>query len=146
MKSTLLEERLLAPRPVLVQISEVLSDKLTSAFDAYTNDNFGFRKFFIRLNNFLDLKLLKTSTNKRVILGEADFLFGLPDWASYVHAQTKHTDQQVVDAAFKIRALQDRLKSREIEFLFVMASNKVTVYKEYTRRPGYLLHPLSEAD
>ena len=79
MKSTLLEERLLAPRPVLVQISEVLSDKLTSAFDAYTNDNFGFRKFFIRLNNFLNLKLLKTSTNSRVILGEADFLFGLPD-------------------------------------------------------------------
>ena len=143
---TLLEKRPLAPRPVLVQISEVLSDKFTSAFDAYTNDNFGFRKFFIRLNNFLDLKLLKTSTNKRVILGEADFLFGLPDWASYVHAQTKYTDQQVVDAAFKIRALQDRLKSRGIEFLFVMAPNKGTIYKEYIRQPGYLLYPVSEAD
>ena len=143
---TLLEKRPLAPRPVLVQISEVLSDKFTSAFDAYTNDNFGFRKLFIRLNNFLDWKLLKTSTNKRVILGEADFLFGLPDWASYVHDQTKHRDQQVLDAAFKIRALQDRLKSRGSEFLFVMAPNKGATYKEYTGQPGYVLHPVSEAD
>ena len=86
------------------------------------------------------------STNKKVILGKTDFLFGSSDFASYVHAQSKHTDQQVLDEAFKIRALQDRLKPRGIEFLFVMASNKVTVYKEYTRRPGYLLHPLSEAD
>ena len=70
---TLLEKHPLAHRPVLVQISEVLSNKLTSAFDTYTNDNFGFRKFFTRLNNFLDLNLLKTSTNKRVILGKEDF-------------------------------------------------------------------------
>lgn len=143
---TLLEKRPLALRPALVQVSDVLSDKFTSAFDAYANDNFGFRKLFIRLNNYLDLKLLKTSTNKRVILGDADFLFGLPDWASFVHAQTKHTDQQVTDAAFRIRALQDRLKSRGIEFLFVMAPNKGAIYKEHIRQPGYLLHPVSEAD
>ena len=65
LEPTLLEKRPLAPRPVFVQISEVLSDKLTSAFDIYTNDNFGFRKFFIRLNNFLDLNLLKTSTSEK---------------------------------------------------------------------------------
>ena len=42
---TLLEKRPLAPRPVLVQISEVFSDKFTSAFDAYTNDNLDFVNF-----------------------------------------------------------------------------------------------------
>ncbi len=143
---TLLEKRSPAPRPVLAQASDIFSDKFTSAFDAYVNDNFGFRKFFIRLNNFLDLKLLKSSTNKRVILGDADFLFGLPDWESFVHGHTKHTDQQVLDATLKIRALQDRLKARGIEFLFVMAPNKATVYKEHIRQRGYLLNPASEGD
>ncbi|MFS2035161.1 alginate O-acetyltransferase AlgX-related protein [Polaromonas sp. CT11-55] len=143
---TLLEKRVLAPRPPVPEVRDVLSDKFTTGFDAYVNDNFGFRKLLIRLNNLIDLKLLGTSSNKRVILGDSDFLFGLPDWESFVHSHTKHSDQEVLDAALKIRALQDRLKSRGIEFLFVMAPNKGSVYKEYIRQRGYLLHPLSEGD
>ena len=143
---TLLEKRPLAPDPELTEAFDVFSDKFTSSFDAYVNDNFGFRKIFIRLNNFLDLKLLGTSSNKRVILGNSDFLFGLPDWGSFVHAQTKHTDQEVLEAAKKIKTLQDRLKLRGIEFLFVMAPNKGTIYKEHFRQRGYLLHPISEGD
>ena len=143
---TLLEKRALAPYPVLTEAFDVFSDKFTSSLDAYVNDNFGFRKLFIRLNNFLDLKLLGTSSNKRVILGNSDFLFGLPDWDSFIHAHTKHTDQQVLEAAQKIKALQDRLKLRGIEFLFVMAPNKGTIYKEHFRQRGYFLHPVSEGD
>ena len=143
---TLLEKRALAPRPVATHAFDLLSDKFMSDFEAYVNDNFGFRKLFIRMNNFFDLRLLKTSTNKRVILGDADFLFGLPDWDTFVNFQTKHTDKQVMEAAARVRALQDRLKSRGVEFLFVMAPNKGAVYKEHIRQKGYLLNQVSEGE
>ena len=81
-----------------------------------------------------------------MIFGGADFLLGLPDWASYIYVQTKHTYQQVLDAAFEIGALQDRLKPWAIEFLFVISPNKDTIYKEYRRQPRHLLHPIFEAD
>lgn len=141
---TLLEKRPQASRPSLASASDLLSDKFTIAFDTYVNDNFGFRKLFIRLNNFIDAKLFRTPSNRRVIFGNDEFLFGLPDWESFTHHQKVQTDQEVFETALKLKALQDRLKARGIEFLFLMAPNKGTVYPEQFRQKGYRLNAISD--
>ena len=143
---TLLEKRALSPLPPVASASQVFSDKFTNAFNDYVNDNFGFRKLFIRLNNFIDVTIFRTTSNQRVILGKEGFLFEQTDWDSFVHRHSSLSDQQLLKATRRVRTFQDRLKSRNIEFLFVMAPNKGTVYPEYLPGQGYLLNTLPERE
>lgn len=139
----LLEKRGLAPLPKLTQLD---IDKLPDQLTNYVNDHFGFRKLFIRISNFVDLKILHTSTHESVVLGKDNFLFMRSDWNSFVKRQNKQSDAQLLLQAQKVRAFQDRLKSRGIEFLFVIAPNKSTIYPELMPTRGYLLNEKSDRE
>lgn len=139
----LLEKRGLAPLPKLTQQD---IDKLPDQLTNYVNDHFGFRKLFIRINNFVDLKILHASTHESVILGKDNFLFMRSDWNSFVKRQTKQSDAKLLLQAQKVRAFQDRLKTRGIEFVFVMAPNKSTIYPEMMPATGYLLNQKSDRE
>jgi hypothetical protein len=141
---TLLEKRRLAPFPTMTHISGVLSQRFMKSFNDYIADNFGFRKLFIRANNFVDVRLLRTPSNSNVIIGKDDFLFDLADWRSFVHWHSTATEAQIAGAAVQIRDFQNRLKKNGIDFLFVLSPNKGTIYPEYMPRPRYLLHKQSE--
>jgi hypothetical protein len=143
---TLLEKRALSPLPTVASASQVFSDKFTTAFNDYVNDNFGFRKLFIRLNNLIDVKVFQTTSNQRVVLGKDGFLFMDYDWDSFVNRQSAFTRPQLLAAARKIKGFQDRLKIRNIEFLIVVAPNKSTIYPEYIPKQRYLLNAMSERE
>lgn len=139
----LLEKRGLAPMPSLLQLD---INKFPDQLANYVNDHFGFRKLFVRINNFIDLKILHTSTHESVVLGKNDFLFMRADWNSFVKRQSKLTDIQIRVQAQKVRAFQDRLKSRGVEFLFAMAPNKSTIYPELMPTNGYSLNQQSDRE
>ncbi|MES2280688.1 MAG: hypothetical protein V4542_04680 [Pseudomonadota bacterium] len=144
---TLLEKRALASRPHLKSIREVASDDFLNGFTAYVNDNFGFRKIFIRLNNLIDLKVLKTPSNQDIILGAESMLFSRSaDWNGVIKKHTNYTDAQIAAGAKRVRDFQDRLRSHGKEFLFVFAPNKATIYPELLIAHKYLLNPLSERE
>lgn len=141
---TLLEKRRLAPFPTVTRISDVLSQRFMKSFNDYIDDNFGFRKLFIRANNFVDVRFLRTPSNSHIIIGKNNFLFDLADWRSFVHWHSTATEWQIANAASQIKQFQDRLKKGGIEFLLVLGPNKGTIYPEYMPRPRYLLHKQSE--
>lgn len=141
---TLLEKRALTTMPALDSLRDLASDNYTNAMTNFANDNFGFRKVAIRLNNYLDVKLFRTTSNASVIMGSDAMLFGSNDWFSLTHRHSIYTDSQIRDASMKIKAFQDRLKSKGIEFLFVMAPNKGAIYPELVPRHAYVRNPSSE--
>ncbi|MDH4183050.1 MAG: hypothetical protein OEV92_02420 [Nitrospinota bacterium] len=136
---TLLEKRKLAIFP------ERISMRFPDEFDTYMNDNFGFRKHFIRLNNLIDVKIFKTPP-PGVILGNDDFLFMGCDWDSFIHRHSRYQDNELFEAALRIRKFQDKLKSRGIEFLLVIAPNKGTIYPEYIPKMRFTLQARSERE
>lgn len=143
---TLLEKRALASPPHLKSIREIASDDFLNGFTAYANDNFGFRKIFIRLNNLIDLKVLRTPSNQDIILGANSMLFSRSDWNGVIKKHTSYTDAQIAAGAKRVRDFQDRMRTRGKEFLFVFAPNKATIYPELLIAHKYSLNPLSERE
>ena len=143
---TLLEKRALAPLPPLNSAYGVVSDKFLEGFTDYVNDNFGFRKIFIRLNNLIDVKILRTPSNRDVILGSDAMLFRQSDWIGVTNKHSALTDAQITAGAKRVRAFQDRLKLQGKEFLFVFAPNKGTIYLELLVAHKYLLNQNSERE
>ena len=143
---TLLEKRALASPPHLNSIRGITSDDFLAGFTAYVNDNFGFRKIFIRLNNLIDFKVLKTPSNQEIILGAESMLFGRSDWNGVIKKHTTYTDAQITAGAKRIRAFQDRLQLRGQKFVFVFAPNKGTIYPELLIAHKYLLNQFSERE
>jgi alginate O-acetyltransferase complex protein AlgJ len=106
------------------------------------NDLYGFREFYIFLNNSIKYFLFNDSSNKNVILG-------LDGWLYWNFLNDKVIEDLKGDNQFNALELQgwinpimektQLLTSMDIDYVFLVAPNKHTIYPEFI--PDYL-HPL----
>jgi hypothetical protein len=102
----------------------------------YLNENFGFRNFFVRLNNELRFILFKKAQAAGVIVGKENYVYEVGYIDTY-HGAFFLGEKALNDTISNIKWLQDTLKTFGKELLVVIAPSKARVYPEYI--PDYFV-------
>lgn len=104
----------------------------TEDFETYFNDHFGFRNYFVRLNNLLKLRLFNVSGMKKVIVGKEGWLFYTGNSVVDDYRGVNQLSNSDLEKWRQVlQAKKDWLASKGIAYLFVVAPNKHSIYPEY---------------
>lgn len=106
--------------------------------DAIATENIGYRGFATRLRNQIDYSLFKLAHSDKAIIGQDEILFD--EW--YLNAWTGRTfiGEDFIDIKLhKLKMVQDTLRKRGTELIFVLAPDKATFFEDklpdyYTRK------------
>jgi alginate O-acetyltransferase complex protein AlgJ len=116
--------------------------KFPKNFEAFFNDNFGFRTALIRLDSKVSLAFLGRLPSERVTAGKGKWLFytGEHSLELYQNALPLSASDLAVMKE-RIQGRRDRLAAKGIGYEFVVAPDKHTIYPEfmldrYLRRHG----------
>jgi hypothetical protein len=123
------ERRVLAPMPKLHLRARYLR-AFPEQFEAYYNDQFGFRENLIRWMHMAQVQWLRVSGTPKVILGRHGWLFFNDVPLDCDQAIRPFTPDQLATWQHLLEARRDWLAERDIRFLFVIAPDKQTIYPE----------------
>ncbi|WP_129127979.1 alginate O-acetyltransferase AlgX-related protein [Geomonas oryzae] len=140
------ENRKLSKRPSLEWSFPVLQ-KFPRMYQAYYNDNFGFRNALVRGNHLLRYGLLGVSPSDQVIIGKKGWLYytgggEVDDFRGI----TRYNEDQLRRWTRALALKRDWLKSQGIRYLLVIAPNKSTIYPEYLPEEYHRLREQSGLD
>lgn len=124
------ENRDRAPFPDIALDTQTLR-KFPRDFYAYFRDNFGFRDDLIRLNFRVKRSLLKEREFNEVLFGKNGWLFYLGEREMDDSRGITHYDTETLAAwAASLESKRQWLAARDIRYLFVIAPNKASIYRE----------------
>ncbi|MDR2618888.1 MAG: hypothetical protein LBC62_08470 [Treponema sp.] len=135
------ENRNLAEAPQLTKSGRVNFDFFKDA-ESYLNDRVGFRELLTGLNSSLNYRLLRKRGNSRALLGKEGWLFYIDrnDGNNLLDFQKRNlfSPAELVLFYEQVRRRAEWCENLGIQFLFIIAPNKHSVYSEYYpfRRPG----------
>ncbi|MEE9911850.1 MAG: hypothetical protein K4571_09005 [Deltaproteobacteria bacterium] len=120
------EKRQLARKPSLINMD---ISAFTKDFHSYFQDNYGFRKTWMTLNNYVKVKYFKVSPLSKVIMGKDGWLF---------FDESLHNAFGGTTAGGQIREITNSIERQNawfagkgIYYVFVIVPDKETVYPEY---------------
>lgn len=125
------EKRRLAAKP---QLGANLDDWLgyPARFEAYFNDRFGLRNSMIVANNYIATEMLGTSPVRKVIIGKEGWLYFAPTPILKAFRGLNSISKRTRERwATLIEARRDWLAERNIQYLFVVAPNKTSIYPQF---------------
>ena len=96
-------------------------------FEAYFNDHFGLREQLVSLHHFIYLRLLNQSPVNNIILGRNDWLF----LKTPAYGKDQPSALQLQAMKLHLETKQQWLAKRQIQYLFLPAPNKQSIYPEY---------------
>ena len=132
------ERRGLAPLPPLPNSTDAMK-KFPRAFEQYFDDHFGFRENLVWIYNRAKYGLGDSPT-KSVLRGKDGWLFYADQQDGDPIGDFRNinlfTPQQLAQVRAALLARYRWLKARGIEYVFVIAPNKHSIYPEYL--PDYL--------
>jgi alginate O-acetyltransferase complex protein AlgJ len=119
-------------------------EKFPSQFEAYYNDNFGFRQPLIIGLNYFKVFKLGGSSSPTVILGKDGWLFYANEESrQYYLRSTLFTPQELASWKTVLEERHNWLASQGIRYLFVITPNKDTIYPEFF--PEYIHLPKTDS-
>ena len=127
------ENRKLALRPELKADKKALAE-FPARFEAYFNDQFGFRQRLIYWLNVTKVTALGVSPHPKVIFGSNRWLYYGDQDIPYYRAAHPLTQKQLDGWQKRLEERQSWLADRGIPYLVVFAPLKNTVYPEYMPR------------
>ncbi|MFL5754628.1 MAG: alginate O-acetyltransferase AlgX-related protein [Bacteroidia bacterium] len=98
--------------------------------EEYLNENFGFRNFFIRLNNQLLFSFFRKTSAKGVIIGKEDYLYEIDYIRAYYGEDFVGMDT-IQENCRKLKTIQDTLAFANKTILVIMAPGKATYFPEF---------------
>lgn len=127
-------------KPLKGAFQEVTEEEITSASwfngnfqkaeEDYLNRNFGFRNYYVRLNNQMDYSLFNKANVEKVVVGKGGFLYEDNYITSYYGEN--FVGKEILETKFKkLKDLQDLLFTQNITLLPVFAPGKATFYPEF---------------
>lgn len=133
------EFRTLAPLPGLAWSRQRLK-AFPHEFEAYFNDHFGLRAVLLTLHNHVKVAL-GVSPSSKVVLGEDHWLFYADEGELNDHLRRiELSPEDLKRWRDYLVTVRDWLRARGIDYIFVVAPDKTTVYPEYLparyRNPG----------
>jgi hypothetical protein len=96
----------------------------------YLNDDFGFRNYFIRLNNQLRFWLFKKTSTKEVVVGKNNYMY-VQGYINGYFGTDFIGEKAINDTVANLKFLQDTLKTMGKTLLVVMAPGKPRIYPEH---------------
>lgn len=122
-------------------------EKYFQQFEAWFNDNFGFRKPLIFLNAYIKVFLFHTSSSREVLLGKNNWLYFFNKPSQLYYRRTAPFDASDL-LAWKnmLERRRDWLAAQGVHFIFVIAPNKETIYPEWVPSRINQVQPESRLD
>ncbi len=132
------ENRILASFPDIYDENGGLNKGLKTDFEAWINDNIGFRDYFVSTYSKIKLNILKASPTDKVEIGKEGWYFYTPNNNIELATGEYPLDETLLEriAENQLR-IQEYYKSKGIEYVLVLAPSKVSVYPEYLREGQY---------
>lgn len=119
------------PAPqVYFSVDGWVSGEFQVGYEAWYNENFGFRPELVRVHNQIAFSLYREAKANSVVVGKEDYLYEL----SYINAYTGKDyvgRNQLSEMTDKIRLLQDSLEKKGITLVVCLAAGKATFYPEF---------------
>jgi hypothetical protein len=106
------------------------SGRYQEAKDKYFTQNFGFRNYYVLLNNQIDYRLFKIANVDKVVIGKGDFLYETNYIEAYYGNNFIGIDE-LTKKYSKIKELQDILKSNGIDLEIICLPSKASFYPEF---------------
>lgn len=98
--------------------------------DAFINQNFGFRNYYVFLNNQVDYALFNKANADKIVVGKGGFLYESNYIDSYFG--NNFVGEEVLRAKVALlKDLQDYFKSRNVTLQILLAPGKGTFYPEF---------------
>ncbi len=127
-----IEKRKLTPFPEFKWERSIFV-KYPSQFEAFFNDHFGFRDHLSQLYSIFSV-ILQSSPNPNILIGKNDWLFYIkPKNGATVEYYGKNdplTSKELSAWKTVLETKYDWLKQRGIQYLFVVAPDKQSIYGE----------------
>lgn len=132
----LFEKRLPVEKPALPSSYEDVKS-YPKNFEKFFNDNYGFRKTLIFLNNQITDKIFDESPDARAVVGKDDWFY-FDNHNSLLDATGKATlsDEVVARGVDSFYKNWQELRAKNIDYLLVIAADKSTIYPEFL--PDYI--------
>lgn len=130
------EHRVPGAKPALALDAQALY-RFPAAYEKYFKDSFGLRDVLLRWHSRQSLEFFHTSPTTQVLLGKDGWYFYTGnDSVRTLRGLAPFREEQLESWKTGLEARRDWLRAQGIEYLFVMALNKETVYPDYL--PGSL--------
>ena len=103
---------------------------LQDSLETGLKDRFGFRNFFIRVNNQVAFSFYRKALANGVVIGKKNYLYE----SNYIHARNGSDylgDSLILSNARKLKNVQDSLERRGAHFVVTFAAGKGSFYPEY---------------
>ncbi len=97
--------------------------------ELYLNENLGYRKTLIRINNQIDFSFFNKNSAEKIVIGKENYLFE----NNYISATTGEDyigDKEVNNKVQQAKEAQDILANNGIKLLYVFAPGKGTFFKD----------------
>lgn len=111
-------------------IESWFQDSFQKSKEEYLNSEFGFRTFFVRLNNQIDFSLFGKVHAKQVVRGKENYFYEYNYIPAY-YGLDFIGEEKIESTMKQLKTIQDSLASRNKTFIFVMTASKGQFYPEY---------------
>jgi hypothetical protein len=105
-------------------------DSFQNQYQKYVNEHFGFRNYFVRLNNQLAFTLFNKAKANGVIISKENYLYEKNYIKAYYGLDSISNDSISTRLA-KFKFVQDTLKKLNIDLLLIYAPGKAAYLPEY---------------
>ncbi|MCU6797654.1 hypothetical protein OB236_36580 [Paenibacillus sp. WQ 127069] len=149
------ENKVLANFPVLFEANTgIINTQFLSGFETWINDNIGFRNVLLKLHAEISFNIFNTSPTSSVAIGKDGWYFykEMGAGGNWINNMTIAIDKYPIDdiGYKKIAKIQENVKkylnSKGIDYIFVGAPGKVSVYPEYIKglKPSTIETPVDK--
>ncbi len=118
------------PQKSYLKLKDWFSGTYQKNTEKYLNETFGFRNFFIRLNNQIAFDLFKKAKANGVIVGKENYLYEEKYIKAYNGTDFVGEDS-IADRMQKLKFIQDTLSRMNKSIFIVFAAGKASFYPEY---------------
>lgn len=137
-KISKLENRHLASFPTFYTNEGKLSSGFRGGFEAWLNDNIGFRDLFVATSSKIQYNVFGRSPTKLVELGRDGWMYYKNDRNLQIASGEYVLSQKELEANLKQQLrIRDKLKKQGIEYVLILSTSKVSIYPEYIRSGNY---------
>ncbi len=111
-------------------VKELLSGDFQKSYEAFINDNFGFRNVFVRLHNQIEYSAFGKSTAEDVVVGKDGYLYE-EKYITALQGKDFIGEEKINSIISKVKFLQDTLQKLNINLIPVFAPSKARFFPEY---------------
>ncbi|OMD97707.1 MULTISPECIES: hypothetical protein [Paenibacillus] len=141
------ENRALASFPSLKTVEGTFNTQIIKEYEAWFNDNLGFRDEFLKLNTSLQYKLFGNLTRTDTIVGKNDWLYYVtPEIIKDYQHLNLPTSQQLELWGDSFKLINEYLDEKDIPFITMINLDKKTIYPENYPSSIYKIGEVSRTD